>query len=57
MSTDSTHLLWVRDNTDPIIVAATNHEAKEAKIETILYLSGLLPKQAADRLKNTQISA
>lgn len=51
MSTDSTHLLWVKDNTDPIIVAATNHEAEEAKIETILYLSGLLPKQAADRFK------
>lgn len=51
MSTDFTHLLWVRDNTDPVIVAATNHEAEEAKIEIILYLSGLLPKQAADRFK------
>lgn len=51
MSTDFTHLLWVRDNTDPVIVAATNHEAEEAKIEIILYLSDLLPKQAADRFK------
>lgn len=51
MSTDVTHLFCVRNNTDPVIVAATNCEAEEAKIEIILYLSGLLPKQATDRFK------